>query len=379
MKLLYSIIFFVASCPLAISQYCMSGGPSQTADSNIESVTLIGESGGINYTGCPGVLGVELFTAQTTTIAQGNTYTLNVQFGTCQGNYAGAGQAWIDFNQNGSFESGETIGTWSGSIPTAPSAFNFTVPGTAILGSTRMRIMQYESGSLPLDPCSSFTWGSVTDFIVAISVGANCASYDGDDMSDAILVTNYPYTHNNSNAVCYSDQNPIYASPDVFYKVIIQPSNPYINASLCGSQFDTYITVMEPNGTVIAGNDDAAACSPQSEIEFYGGGHSYLYVVVEGWGTETGDYTLTINSNSVGLNELDFSNIRISPNPAQSSITFNNEIPGEITIYDAQGQNKLETTIPVNGQIDIVHLVGGIYLAKFTTERSSQTIKFIKQ
>ena len=31
--------------------------------------------------------------------------------------------------------------------------------------------MQYEGGSLPLDPCASFTWGSVVDFSINISGG----------------------------------------------------------------------------------------------------------------------------------------------------------------------------------------------------------------
>ena len=41
------------------SQYC-SGGPSSTFDSNVESVFITGENNtSINYTGCPGVTGVE--------------------------------------------------------------------------------------------------------------------------------------------------------------------------------------------------------------------------------------------------------------------------------------------------------------------------------
>jgi hypothetical protein len=45
----------------------------------------------------------------------GSTYTLNVTFGTCGGTFPGAGEAWIDWNQNLTFEPGESIGTWSGS------------------------------------------------------------------------------------------------------------------------------------------------------------------------------------------------------------------------------------------------------------------------
>lgn len=361
------------------AQYCMSGGPTQTIDSNVESVSLIGETGGINYTGCPGVPGVQLFTNQTTSISKGNSFTLSVQFGTCQGNYSGAGQVWIDYNQNSVFEQGETIGTWSGPIPTALSVFNFNVPLTAANGPTRMRVMQREAGSLPLDPCGSFSWGSVTDFIVSITDGTNCAGYEGDDMADAIIVGSFPYIDNHSNAICYSDQNPIYASPDVFYKVNVDPNNPFISASLCGSQFDTYITAMEPNGTVIIGNDDGTTCGPQSEILFNASGYSTVYIIVEGWGTQTGDYTLTINQNVAGLDENGKNLLNVFPNPVETNFSINNNVPGTISIINSQGMVQMTMEVSIAETIDVSQLDPGVYFLKFVTKNNFETIKFIKR
>lgn len=374
-----TLFLFIISGFQVSAQYCTSGGPSQTADSNVESVSLIGETGGINFTGCPGVPGVQLFTNQTTSISKGNSFSLSVQFGTCQGTYSGAGQVWIDYNQNSIFEASETIGTWSGPIPTALSIYNFMVPLTAANGPTRMRVMQFEGGALPLNPCASFTWGSVTDFIISITDGINCAGYVGDDMADAILVNSLPYTDNHSNAVCYSDQNPIYSSPDVFYKVFIDPNNPFISASLCGSQFDTYITAMEPNGTVIAGNDDAVSCSPQSEVVFNAFGHQYIFIIVEGWGNQTGDYTLTINSSVADINENELALLNVYPNPAETSCALNNSIPGEIYIADSQGKIHLKKKIFAQESIDISMLESGVYFINFSTEKNNKTIKFIKK
>ena len=77
-----------------------------TADSNIEGVNLTGDATNIAYTGCPGVLGVEDLTAtQSADVTAGSGYTANVGFGTCGGNYGGAGEAWIDWNQNDIFDS----------------------------------------------------------------------------------------------------------------------------------------------------------------------------------------------------------------------------------------------------------------------------------
>ena len=153
------------------AQYCTSGGPSSTFDSNIESVDLIGNSSNISYVGCPGVTGIEDQTAQNADLVIGNAYTLDVQFGTCGGNYGGAGTAWIDWNQDEVFDPSEEVGTWTGTPPVALSAFNFTVPAGAQLGATRLRVMQQEGGTLPLDPCGSFIWGSAVDFTVTVNAG----------------------------------------------------------------------------------------------------------------------------------------------------------------------------------------------------------------
>ncbi|MGF1532857.1 MAG: GEVED domain-containing protein [Bernardetiaceae bacterium] len=155
------------------AQYCTTGvGPTSTADSNVESVDLNGDAGSaINYVGCPGVTGVEDQTALSANLTAGSPYTAVVQFGTCGGNFAGVGEAWIDWDQSGTFEASESIGTWTGTPPVAASNFAFTVPAGAINGTTRMRVMQREGGTLPLNPCGGFNWGSVVDFNVVVSGG----------------------------------------------------------------------------------------------------------------------------------------------------------------------------------------------------------------
>ena len=97
--------------------------------------------------------------SQSTSLNAGSSYTVTIQFGTCGGNYTGVGQAWIDFDQNGTFDATESLGTWAGIPPVAPSSFNFTVPVNALSGNTRMRIVQHEGGTLPIDPgaCKTLT------------------------------------------------------------------------------------------------------------------------------------------------------------------------------------------------------------------------------
>jgi len=379
MKILLSSISFVGLCLASNAQYCTSGGPSSTADSNIESVTIIGTSGSINYTGCPGVIGIEQYTAETVSLGQGNNFSLDIQFGTCDGNYTGAAEVWIDFNQNYTFDPSESIGTWAGIPPSLISSFNFTVPGTAALGATKMRIIQQEGGINPIDPCGSFTWGSATDFNVNIIQGVDCSGYAGDDMANAIDVTTLPYTENSSNSICYTNQNPTYSSPDVYYRVVTNPANPLLKVSLCGSNFDTFISVVEPNGTFIAGNDDAASCGPQSEVIFDVTNHPIIYVIVEGWGSEYGDYTLTLNDDILSIRDSELEDLKIYPNPTTGLITLSNEFPGSIEILNMRGEIVHSANVNAFANVSLENISSGVYFLKYTSGSHFIVKKLIKK
>jgi M6 family metalloprotease-like protein/uncharacterized repeat protein (TIGR02543 family) len=158
----------VEATTLTVSPVYCTGGPSSTADSNVENVTIAGESKTINHTGCPGVIGTQDLTVLEADVYVGEEYSVSVKYGTCGGNYGNAGTVWIDWNRNGVFESGEIIGTWTGTPPADPQVYPFTVPEGAYIGKTRMRVMQRESGTLPLDPCASYTWGSKMDFTIEV-------------------------------------------------------------------------------------------------------------------------------------------------------------------------------------------------------------------
>lgn len=73
---------------------------------------------------------------------------------------------WVDFDRNGTFDTGERVYTGSGS---STLSGNITVPAGALAGQTRMRVsMKY--GGTPL-PCGTFTYGEVEDYTVNILPG----------------------------------------------------------------------------------------------------------------------------------------------------------------------------------------------------------------
>ena len=154
--------------------YCASGA-TNTADSEIENVTLVGYSTTIsNNTTNACTTGVNNYIAMSADLQVGGTYTVAVEFGDCDGGtqYDGAGGVWIDWNNDGDFlDANETIGTVLVAVSGGNVIQNFTinVPGGQPIGNYRMRIVQTEGGTLgTINPCGTFTYGSTEDYTVQV-------------------------------------------------------------------------------------------------------------------------------------------------------------------------------------------------------------------
>ncbi len=98
------------------------------------------------------------------TVAYGaNTITLSVGF--ANSSYTEFWGVWIDYDKNGIFENSERVVDASTSS-SANQTYNFTIPGTALEGETRMRVSMKYNGTP--DPCETFTYGEVEDYMVNI-------------------------------------------------------------------------------------------------------------------------------------------------------------------------------------------------------------------
>ena len=370
MKQLLLCIFLLSTAFLN-SQYCMLAGPTSTVDSNVKSVQMSGVVGTISHLGCPGVLGVQNLTTQNVTLNAGNTYSLSVEFGTCGGNYAGAGQVWIDFDQNMVFDPSESVGTWVGTPPSVVTVFVVNVPANAQNGITRMRITQKEQGVLPLDPCASFQWGSTMDFGITISNGMDCSGFIGDNTNDPIIVSAIPFTDSRDNSYCYSNDNLVYDSPDIYYRYDVAPIYNFLNLSLCGASFDTFLSVLDLNGNVIAYNDDN--CGSQSSLSFSTLGLGTVYIIVEGWGNQMGTYTLNIESSDVGIHDVTSDNSSLYPNPNQGEFNTTSVV-GPVKIYNLMGALVFETVLNDTNHINASVLPNGTYFVQTPEQVSLQKL-----
>lgn len=379
MNKLCLIICCLSFTIISFSQYCTNVGPTSTLDSNVESVNLIGDVGAISFVGCPGVIGLQDLTLQSTSLGSGNTYSISIQFGTCGGNYSGKGEVWIDFNGDQTFSSNESIGTWSGTPTTAISTFSFSVPTGIMNGTTRMRVMQQEGGgtSFPLDPCASYQWGSTMDFSIELTDGIDCSGFQGNTLGDAIISDVFPYTDVHSTSVCYSNNDLAYNSADVFYLVLPNVNSSELNVSLCGSSFDTFLSVFDTDGNVIGFNDDGN-CDNQSELIFSTVGIDSAYVVVQGWGNESGAYELNITESILNVLEIETNNIKLFPNPTDMEFKVTNVSNADIVIHDVAG-NIVFSRMDYNGSsITTNEFVPGMYFVSYTMNGITKTLKLIK-
>lgn len=135
---------------------------------------------------CPGVSGVRDLTSLLADLSVGNTYQISYTVNTCAGQYPVSSGAWIDFNANGVFETFEALFNFSTLFGT--QTWSFSVPSTATLGNTRLRVQVQEYGGSILYPCDAFNYGATSDFTVAIKSttgGGYCESgpTTGNDMN----------------------------------------------------------------------------------------------------------------------------------------------------------------------------------------------------
>ncbi|MFM8596160.1 MAG: GEVED domain-containing protein [Flavobacteriales bacterium] len=131
----------------------------------------------INNTSACGNNGYSDFTNNTTSLAQGNTYTLTITPAIVNNTTANAYTndeiaAWIDFNNDFDFnDAGEQVAYvlvatgWT-------NTFNVTIPLNSVTGQVRMRVRISYQPDGAINPCGTSTYGETEDYVVNLTSGA---------------------------------------------------------------------------------------------------------------------------------------------------------------------------------------------------------------
>ncbi len=136
----------------------------------ISNVSLEGESISLNNsTTCSADAYGDYTTSQPNPdLAPGETYSISISTSYSGPTYEDV-YAWIDYNENGSFESSEQIAsTNENGLPSSGTqVFDFTLPDALAPGDYRLRVRLIYSSSNG-DPCSSEAFGETEDYKVTI-------------------------------------------------------------------------------------------------------------------------------------------------------------------------------------------------------------------
>ncbi|SDX64692.1 Por secretion system C-terminal sorting domain-containing protein [Lutibacter oricola] len=252
--------------------------------SDVEPITNV-TFNTINYTTSAtvnGTPGLEDFTSVSTSITQNGTYSITVE-GNTAGPYTNHFRVFYDWNQDGDFiDTGESfyIGSISSStgVDGIQASTNITVPATATLGSTVMRVVKAYNTD-PTNPCGSYSYGQAEDYTVniissgpqpEINVQGNStdiadgntsiSTTDDTDFGNVDITTGsvtHTYTVENTGTADLTVSN-ITSSNSLF-----TVSNITFSSVISGSNFTTFDITFNPNltqtetSTIIIFNDDS--------------------------------------------------------------------------------------------------------------------------
>jgi subtilisin family serine protease len=119
------------------------------------------------------------------------------------------------------------------------------------------------------------------------------------DECPGIAIASLPYTYNGTTGTAVNDFFNCVGvnSPDAIFSLALACTTS-VTVSLCGSSYDTGLDIRMggsgcPGGASIACNDDA--CGLQSQLTFTAQPNVTYYIVVHGYGTNSGAYTLNVS------------------------------------------------------------------------------------
>ena len=225
-----------------VVNYCASKGNRVT----YEWIDYVSFGGMTNTTAANGGYGD--FTSKVATVTQGTTNQIIVSAGFSNTAYNEYFTIWIDYNRNGTFESSEK--TAIGSSNTAGNrTANITIPATAKLGQTRMRVsMKYNAASTA---CETFADGGVEDYTVNItantSKGTSISNIETLRSESGLGLMAYP-----NPATNFIEVNVASKSDNITYRVVntigsVVKSGKMMSRSLDVSNLNSGIYMLEVN------------------------------------------------------------------------------------------------------------------------------------
>ncbi len=263
--------------------YCIPTYSTGTGSGDYCTLVSIGGTTLNNPTGASASPYYTLYPAAgstTGTLAAGTTYTLTISAGT----WTSTGNdfaAFIDYNQNGTFEPSEKLGQLNdlGAGP-ATGTMVFTVPTGANNGTTRFRVREVYANT-NIDACTAATYGETEDYNIVITGGITPVGFA------------YDWSANSTYLSATNISNPVASNMQATQTYTVQVTD---IATTCTNTGTKTVTVKLPS-------------SSSTSISLPCGG-TYA------WGANTytasGIYTVT-TTNAVGCDSLATLDLTVAP------------------------------------------------------------------
>ncbi|MFN4886211.1 MAG: beta strand repeat-containing protein, partial [Bacteroidota bacterium] len=165
--------------------YCTPTTTYGCTDGDVSARVILNTLDNNSGTGCPsGTAGYSNYTtdpALTTTLLPSTTYSCVVY----AGQYAEGYAAWIDYNDNGIFETTERIGYSNGTVAGSgqvgvlgsSAAFPVVIDCNPPVGPHRMRVRaMYATTGINVTPCTNNFYGEIEDYTITIAAPPVCPS-----------------------------------------------------------------------------------------------------------------------------------------------------------------------------------------------------------
>jgi len=284
----YNSATCLTTCP--VNAYCNN---SSFSDAN-EWIKEIRFNTLYNTSGQDGGYGD--YTTLSTSVANNQSYPLSLSPGFSGSPLTVNWSVYIDWNQDTNFNASELV-LQTSSQNTVTNMI--AVPASAPLGSTRMRVI-LSWNSTPSNACTAFSFGEIEDY--TINVVPN-------DFCDGATILTCGTTISNSTATATNTDNPngtcgvsIDNALSRWYSFVGTGDEIEVTTCSANTNFDTKLFVYTGNCsnlTCINGNDEMlTACvhsNSHSQVEFFANTGTTYYILVSGWNTSSGDYTLSLN------------------------------------------------------------------------------------
>lgn len=302
------------------SCYCVPSFTNGNTDDYINSVLLgtINNVTGQNASAYTSYASAPTAT-QTTNLAQGSQQTIAVNFGTTYGGGNVNIGVWIDYDGNGDFNgANEEVGVaqfqQDGTV-----SLTFTVPATAVLGPTVLRVFELQLSNDPDSyPCGYFYGGEVEDYKVTITPACSTPTVSITPNGSTTLCQGASVTLTASGASTYAWSNGSTGSSIVVANAGSYAVTGTSVGGCTGASASTNVTVNPLPVVSIAANGPTSFCQGNSVTLTASGATSYLWnngattvsiVVTQAGsysviGTNVNNCTATSTATSVSVNPL---------------------------------------------------------------------------